>query len=154
MKRTYTLLAGVLAAAASGTAVAVAEPGTPTARASRVAKVELAHTGLGTILTTSSGLTLYEFTRDRSNENSCVKISGCTKFWPPLQTTGAPAAGAGVKGSLLSTIRISGGVKQVTYAGHALYTFSEDSPHSTSYVGANEFGGRWYALSSSGRTVK
>jgi len=51
-------------------------------------------------------------------------------------------------------VRIAGGASQVTYAGHALYTFSEDSRGATDYVGVNEFGGNWDAVGSSGQTVK
>jgi predicted lipoprotein with Yx(FWY)xxD motif len=142
--RTHTFIVAALATVASGVAVAAAQDSSPVARAARVAKVEVKHTALGSILTTSSGLTLYEFTRDRSGEDSCVKVSGCASVWPALTSSGSPVAGAGVKGSLLSTIRISGGVKQVTYAGHALYT----------YVGADSFGGHWYALSAAGHAVK
>jgi predicted lipoprotein with Yx(FWY)xxD motif len=153
MKRTYTLSAVVLTLAASATAVASAHSD-PIARAGRATEVVLRHTSLGTILTTSSGFTLYEFTRDRTNENSCVKVRGCSQAWPALQTSGKPIAGAGVKASLLSSIRISGGSRQVTYDGHALYTYSADSRGSTAYVGVSAFGGSWYAVSASGRTVK
>jgi predicted lipoprotein with Yx(FWY)xxD motif len=150
------MLAGVLASVAgAGAAVAAAQaPTAHAARAARIAKVELAHTSIGAILTSSTGLTLYEFTRDRANEDSCVKLSGCAGLWPALESTGQPLAGPGVKSSLLSSIRISGGARQVTYAGHALYTYSADSRGSTSYVGVDEFGGRWYALSASGRAVR
>lgn len=155
MKRTYILLAGLLASAASGPAVASAQGGISTAHASRAAKVELRRTSLGPILTTASGSTLYEFTRDRGSENSCVKIRGCSQAWPALETSGQPTAGSGVNASLLSTIRLSGGVKQVTYAGHALYLFSGDSqPGATSYVGEEAFGGTWYAINALGHTVK
>jgi predicted lipoprotein with Yx(FWY)xxD motif len=161
MKRTYTLLAGVLITAASCSAVASAHSGVSsaqggisTAHASRAAEVVLRHTGLGTILTTSSGFTLYEFTRDRGDEDSCVKIRGCSQAWPALETSGHPTAGSGVKASLLSAIRISGGAMQVTYDGHALYTYSADSRGSTSYVGVDAFGGKWYALNAAGQAVK
>jgi predicted lipoprotein with Yx(FWY)xxD motif len=162
MKRTNIILAGVLATVAVTAAAAAQAPASTApaariahaARATRLAKVELAHRGIGAILTSSSGLTLYEFTRDRANEDSCVKIAGCAGLWPALETSGQPLAGAGVKSSLLSSIRISGGAKQVTYAGHALYTYSADSPGSTSYVGVDEFGGHWYALNAAGGTVK
>jgi len=113
------------------------------------------HTSIGTILTSSSGLTLYEFTRDQADANSCVKVSGCSRYWPALESSGTPTAGAGVKASLLSTIRLPGGSRQVTYAGHPLYLYSGDSsPADTSYVGAQQFGGKWYALNASGHFVK
>src|SRR5271163_2312063 len=154
MKRTYTLLAGVLATVASASAVASAQGGEPSAHAGRATEVVLHHTSLGMILTTSSGFTLYEFTRDRAGENSCVKLHGCAQVWPALETSGRPTAGAGVKASLLSSIRIAGGARQVTYDGHALYTYSADSRGSTAYVGVSAFGGSWYALSAAGHAVK
>jgi predicted lipoprotein with Yx(FWY)xxD motif len=155
MKRTCVFLAVVLAGAACVSAVATAQGGIPTAHASRAAKVELRHTRLGNILATSSGFTLYEFTHDHGNANSCVHISGCSETWPALQTSGRPTAGPGVHASLLSTTRLPGGKTQVTYAGHPLYRYSGDSgPGQTSYVGEKLFGGRWYAINSSGGTVK
>jgi predicted lipoprotein with Yx(FWY)xxD motif len=154
MKRTHILLAGVLAAIASGSAIANAQSANPPAHASRTTEVLLRHTSLGSILTSSSGFTLYEFTRDRVGEDSCMKAHGCAQAWPALETSGKPSAGPGVKASLLSSIRIAGGAKQVTYAGHPLYTFSKDSRGATDYVGVSEFGGSWYAVNASGHTVK
>ena len=150
MKRTYFFFAIALAAAASAATVASAHMSPPAARSSAAATVQLRHTSLGSILVNSSGRTLYEFTRDHGNKNSCAPISGCSEVWPSLKATGRPTAGSGVKASLLST---SG--KQVTYAGHPLYTYSQDSgPGKTSYVGVKEFGGTWYAINASGGTVK
>ena len=115
----------------------------------------LRHTRLGNILATSSGFTLYEFTRDRGPHNSCVSIRECSGTWPPYTTNGRPTAGPGVRASLLSSIRIAGGKTQVTYAGHPLYLYSGDSgPGETSYVGESMFGGRWYALNGSGGAVR
>ncbi|HEX4116104.1 MAG TPA: hypothetical protein VHY18_09555 [Solirubrobacteraceae bacterium] len=150
MKRPYVFLAVALAVTASAVTVASAEPGIPSARSASSATVQLRHTSLGSILVSSSGRTLYEFTRDRANKNSCAAISGCSQVWPSLRASGRPTAGSGVKASLLST---SGG--QVTYAGHPLYLYSRDSgPGKTSYVGAKQFGGAWYALNASGGAVK
>jgi predicted lipoprotein with Yx(FWY)xxD motif len=151
MKRTYVFLAVALASAASAATVASAQSNLPAARASAAATVQLRHTSLGSILVSSSGRTLYEFTRDRGNKSSCAGISGCSAVWPPLKASGRPTAGSGIKATLLSTT--SG--HQVTYAGHPLYTYSGDSgPGKTSYVGAKQFGGTWYALSASGGAVK
>ncbi len=149
MKRANVFLAVALVGSAGAATVASASPGAPTARPSSVATVQLRHTSLGSILVSSSGRTLYEFTRDRSNRSSCTAIRGCSTIWPSLKS-GRPTAGSGVKSSLLST---SGG--QVTYAGHPLYTYSGDSgPGKTSYVGAKQFGGAWYAINASGGAVK
>jgi predicted lipoprotein with Yx(FWY)xxD motif len=150
MKRIYVFLAVALAGAASAATVASAQRSLPAAHSSRAATVQLRHTSLGSILVSSSGRTLYEFTRDHANKNSCAGISGCSTVWPSLKASGKPTAGAGIKASLLSS---HGG--QVTYAGHPLYTYSGDSgPGKTSYVGVKEFGGTWYAINASGGTVK
>jgi predicted lipoprotein with Yx(FWY)xxD motif len=150
MKRPYVFLAAALAVAASAVTVASAEPSIPSARFAGTATVQLRHTSLGSILVSSSGRTLYEFTRDHANKNSCTAIRGCSQAWPSLRAGGRPTAGSGVKASLLST---AGG--QVTYAGHPLYLYSGDSgPGKTSYVGVKQFGGAWYALNASGGAVK
>jgi predicted lipoprotein with Yx(FWY)xxD motif len=150
MKRTYVSLAVVLASAASAATVASAQSSLPAAHSSRAATVQLRHTSLGSILVSSTGRTLYEFTRDRAGKNSCAAISGCSAVWPSLKASGRPTAGPGIKASLLSS---SGG--QVTYAGHPLYTYSGDSgAGETSYVGVKQFGGTWYAINASGGTVK
>lgn len=156
MKRIHVFLLGALLSVTSLSAVATAQGGGgPTAHSSGAAKIGLRHTRLGTILVSSSGRTLYEFTRDRSRTNACVKIRGCPEMWSALQTTGKPIAGRGVRASLLSTIKLPGGARQVTYAGHALYLYSGDrGPGETFYVGENAFGGRWYAIDAAGRTVK
>jgi len=151
MKRTYVFLAVALASAASAATVASARRVFPVAYSSRAATVQLRHTSLGSILVSSSGRTLYEFTRDHANKSSCAAISGCSAVWPSLKAGGRLTAGSGVKGSLLSST--SG--NQITYAGHPLYTYSADSgPGKTSYVGVKQFGGTWYALNASGGRVK
>jgi predicted lipoprotein with Yx(FWY)xxD motif len=152
MKRTYLFLAVALTSAAIAATTATADPGTPAAHSSSAATVALRHTSLGNILVNSSGRTLYEFTRDRTNKNTCALVSGCSEAWPPLKTSGRPTGGPGIKASLLSSISLSGGGKQVTYAGHPLYIYS--GPGKTSYVGARSFGGTWYAINASGGTVK
>jgi predicted lipoprotein with Yx(FWY)xxD motif len=155
MQRTRIFLTVLLACAASVSGAALAQGAVPAAHAARAAKVTVRHTRLGNILATSTGFTLYEFTRDRGPRNSCVSIRECSGTWPPYTTSGRPTAGPGVRASLLSSIRIAGGKTQVTYAGHPLYLYSGDSgPGETSYVGESAFGGRWYALNASGGAVR
>ncbi len=61
----------------------------------------------------------------------------------------------GIKRGLIGTIKLASGVKQVTYAGHPLYTYIGDSgPGDTSYVGFSQFGGTWFALNAAGHAVK
>jgi predicted lipoprotein with Yx(FWY)xxD motif len=155
VKRTNILLAGILASVASVSAVASAQAGIPTAHAGRAAKVGLRSTSIGKILVNASAFTLYSFTKDPRNKDTCVKISGCFEVWKPLSTSSRPTAGPGVKASLLSTITLPGGTKQVTYAGHPLYLYVPASERAeTSYVGVTQFGGRWDAINAAGKTVK
>jgi predicted lipoprotein with Yx(FWY)xxD motif len=143
MKRTYVFLAVALASAASAATVASAQTSLPAAHSSATATVQLRHTSLGSILVSSSGRTLYEFSKDRGNKNSCAAISGCSEVWPSLKASGRPTAGAGIKASLLSTT--SG--HQVTYAGHPLYTYS--GLRRRGEVGAEDFKSLRYRSSAS-----
>ncbi len=141
----------VALAALAGLALA-----TPAGAAAKgTATVKVSNSSLGKILVTGGGRTLYTFTKDGRNKDRCVAIRGCTSVWPPLTTTGKPRARAGARASLLSTIKLPGGARQVTYAGHPLYTYTGDvMPHETDYVGAPQFGGTWFAISSTGGRVK
>jgi predicted lipoprotein with Yx(FWY)xxD motif len=155
MKRTYTLAAGALASLAFASAPASAGQGTSNARAARGTTVQLRRTSLGAILVNASGFTLYRFTRDGRNRDACAKVSECLRNWPALRTSGKPTAGPGVKASLLSSIPLAGGGRQVTYAGHPLYIYGAQSERAeTGYVGASQFGGTWDAVSSTGGLVK
>jgi predicted lipoprotein with Yx(FWY)xxD motif len=119
------------------------------------AKLHLHTTKLGAILVNRHGFTLYAFTKDTRNHDACAKITQCLPVWPAVTTSCKPIAGHGVKKSLIGTITLKHGVKQVTYAGHPLYTYVADTgPAQTSYVNYLQFGGRWPAVSASGALVK
>lgn len=125
------------------------------AHGARSAKLRLRHTALGNILVNGEGLTVYAFTRDSRNHDRCATISGCTDIWPLVTTSGRPSLGAGVRRSLVRTIKLAGGARLLTYAGHPLYTYIASSgPGDISYVGVSQFGGRWLALTATGHTVK
>jgi predicted lipoprotein with Yx(FWY)xxD motif len=110
-------------------------------------------TPLGRIAVDSHGRTLYLFEKDKRGHSACSGL--CTTYWPPLITHGKPVAMAGVKASLLGTIRRSDGRRQVTLAGHPLYRFSGDSrPGQTSGEGLTDFGGGWDVLSPSGTKIE
>jgi predicted lipoprotein with Yx(FWY)xxD motif len=155
MNRIRIFLATLLASASGAAAIADAHAGSNPAQAAKVAKVQLRKTKLGRILVDSSGFTLYRFMIDPRNKDRCVMVSECPGVWPPLTTSGRPIAGPGVNTSLLSTIRLPNGKKQVTYAGHPLYGYSPATERGeTAYIGTVQFGGAWDALNASGRAVK
>lgn len=153
MKRALIIL--IATAALVPAAAAAAAAARPRAHATGGTTVQIRHTSLGNILVDRQGFTLYVFSADILRHDTCMSISGCMSVWPVLKTNGNPVAGSGVKASLLGTIALAGGTKQVTYAGHPLYTYVGDSgPGQTSYAGARQFGGTWYALSGAGTRVK
>jgi predicted lipoprotein with Yx(FWY)xxD motif len=101
------------------------------------------------IIVDSEGFTLYDFHKDQGTKSACY--GGCAKAWPPLTTSGAPQAMKGAEASKLGTTKRSDGTVQVTYAGHPVYTFVEDSkPGEAKGNDTSAFGAQWYALSPSG----
>jgi predicted lipoprotein with Yx(FWY)xxD motif len=153
-------LAGLTAMLAVVGALAVplasaAAPGHAAAAGRGRARISLHKSSLGMILVNGRGRTLYAFTKDGRNKDRCVTAPGCSSTWPMLTSNGKPAAGPGVKGSMLSTIKLPNGSHQVTYNGHPLYTYVADSSTAeTDYVGADQFGGTWLAVNAAGKTVK
>ncbi len=107
---------------------------------------------LGTYLTNNSGQTLYLFASDKGGKVTCT--GSCLTYWPPLTTTGAPRASAGVKSSLLGTAKMANGKMIVTYAGHPLYLYVGDkAPGDTNGEGSNNFGAKWWAVSMTGKAI-
>jgi predicted lipoprotein with Yx(FWY)xxD motif len=155
MKRTHVLLFAALASAAIAVPLTAAAAAQPSAHASRAAKIQLRRTSLGKILVDTSGFTVFRFSKDTGKKNTCVASRECARTWPALTSSGKPTAGPGVNASLLSTIRLPNGSTQVTYAGHPLYRYALASERAeTSYVGVQQFGGKWYGVSATGSNVK
>jgi predicted lipoprotein with Yx(FWY)xxD motif len=104
---------------------------------------------LGPVLVDAEGFTVYDFHKDKGTTSACY--GACAKGWPPLTTSGAPKAMSGAEASKLGTTERNDGTMQVTYAGHPLYTFVEDTkPGETKGNDTSAFGAQWYALKSSG----
>jgi len=106
--------------------------------------------GLGQVLVDSEGHTLYAFSGDSATAANCE--GACSKAWPPLLVAqGEPEPSNGASASRLGTIERADGSRQVTYAGHPLYTDGGDKqPGEASGQGASAFGGTWTALKGSG----
>jgi predicted lipoprotein with Yx(FWY)xxD motif len=153
MKRIVTVLVGILIASVAASALASTPSGPAVARPALFYTVELRKTKIGKILVNPAGSILYAFSKDHAGKDSCVKISGCSAVWPSFPTASKPSAGAGLRASLLSTLKLSDGEMQVQYAGHPLYIYAA-APTATSYVGTKSFGGVWYAVNAKGKLVK
>jgi predicted lipoprotein with Yx(FWY)xxD motif len=151
------LASGVLAltaacgAAAYGGTSTASSPRSPAAQ-EPAAVIGTASTGLGTILVTGEHRTVYEFGADTGSTSHCN--SGCSSIWPPVIAPATlPSSLPGVTGTLGSTTRADG-TKQLTVAGHPVYTYSGDSAAGqTNGQGLRLNGGLWTVASPAGAPV-
>jgi len=144
--KTLAVAIGTLAVAA---AFAVSASGS----ASSGTVVKTGSSSLGRILVDSHGKTLYLWAHDKGRKSTCY--GDCAEYWPPLITHGKAVAGAGARAGLLGTTRRNDGRLQVTYAGHPLYYFVQDTrAGQTKGEGLTGFGGRWDPLSAAGKAVR
>jgi len=140
---TLGIVLGILAAV-----VATAQAGTP-----KGAAVTLRKTSLGTILVDPHGRTLYLFEKDANGMSACD--AACLGYWPAYTSRAVPRAGKGVRQSLLRLAAPQHGLRQVTYAGHPLYTFVGDKQSGqTTGEGLSDFGGGWDVLAASGQKIE
>src|SRR5262245_46136632 len=117
------------------------------------AVVKVGPSGLGRILVDAHGRTLYVWTHDSSSRSTCY--GACARAWPPLVTRGKPRAVLGARSGLLGTSRRRDGRRQVTYRGHPIYRFAQDTrPGQTGGAGLTAFGGRWDPVSAAGIAVR
>ena len=140
----------VLAACGSGSGDnGVAAPKTTTGAPATIGP---AKTSLGTILVDSQARTVYLFKGDVATRSACS--GACAQAWPPLLAHGRPRIGSGAKASLIGTVRRSDGTVQVTYNGHPLYTFFQDTKAGqTKGQGSNFFGALWYVMGTNGKQI-
>lgn len=117
---TRVVLTVLLAAAIAATSAVAASASTP------VVAVKTA--SFGTVLATRGHLALYTWHKERAGTIKCT--GSCAKAWPPLLVARGASVSkhvVGVKGSF-GTIERPDGKTQVTFEGHALYTYSGDTP--------------------------
>jgi predicted lipoprotein with Yx(FWY)xxD motif len=128
-----------VATASSGQAVPATAGGTAMLRTTTIGGVS--------VLTDSSGRTLYWFAPDTPSKSVCYGT--CAAYWPPV--IGNPAAGPGVTLSKVATIARTDGTIQVTYAGHPLYTYIGDTaPGQANGNDINLNGGFWHEVPAAG----
>ena len=119
---------------------------TPTANG---ATVSAQPTALGMIIVDGQGRTVYAFANDKTSASTCN--GPCAANWPPVPGPASPPASLpGITGKLGTTIR-TGGARQLTIAGHPVYTFAGDSaPGQTNGQGKVLDGGLWTVVSPAG----
>jgi predicted lipoprotein with Yx(FWY)xxD motif len=108
----------------------------------------------GNHLVDSRGQSVYLFEKDSGGESSCG--GACAAVWPPLETSSAPSAGAGVQDAALGTVQRSDGDMQVTYHGHPLYYYAADAstPGKTEGEDIDQFGADWELVAAHGTAVE
>jgi predicted lipoprotein with Yx(FWY)xxD motif len=127
-----------LGAGAAGGAAAQQASGSTTHLASTSqATVHTATTKVGamteTILVNAKGLPLYYYQADKATKS---QVSGVlAQLWPAVVS--AKPTASGVKGKVASVKQADG--RQVTYNGHFLYTFVDDSPGHVTGQGVSDF---------------
>ena len=139
------------AAAGSGSS-ATSSSATATSAAAKGTAISTTKGADGTFLTGAGGRALYLWVADSKGMSSCS--GACAKAWPPLITTGKPAASGSVQASQLGTIKRSDGSEQVTYNGHPLYYFEGDPKSGTTNgQGSDAFGAKWWLVTPAGAAI-
>jgi predicted lipoprotein with Yx(FWY)xxD motif len=127
---------------------------TTTAAASGPATVAVANNPkLGQIVVDGKGRTVYLFEKDDSADESYC-YGGCAKVWTPVTTTGTPQAN-GVPASKISTFKRKDGTTQVSFDGHPLYYYVDDTkPGDANGNNLDQFGAEWYAMHPNGKNAE
>ncbi len=101
---------------------------------------------LGAFLKDSSGKTLYFFTKDTSGTSACT--GACLSLWPAFDG-GSVVAPSVLKPSDFSIVTRADGVKQTSFMGRSLYTYSGDAKPGD--VNGQGFNNLWYVANISGK---
>jgi predicted lipoprotein with Yx(FWY)xxD motif len=144
-----TLMLAAACGTSTTTSASSSAPGSATPAAPG-GVVGVATTSLGPVLVDGKGLTVYMLTADSPGHSTCS--AACLQYWPPV-TGPAPTSVKGITAAL-SVTKATSGASMVTAAGWPLYTFAKDSaPGDVTGQGVKSFGGKWYAVSPSGKAV-
>jgi len=126
----------------SGVAADAGSGGQPTTQG-----VHAGTTSLGKVLVDGNGMTLYTLSADSRDHSTCA--GQCLQFWPAVAPTGAGKLGLAARKTTTPD-----GTAITTVAGQPVYTFSQDAkPGDVNGEGLNEFGGTWYAVSPTGKSI-
>lgn len=121
-------------------------------RRARLGKpVRVVDSQFGRVIADGKGEAFYLFEKEKGRRSRCY--GACARAWPPVLTRARPRAGRGVSQRLLGVTRRRNGRFQVTYAGHPLYYYVDDSPGLILCHNVREFGGLWLVVKPDGRPV-
>jgi len=145
------LLAACAPAGGGSSSTASATASSASSAAAGGPALSVAQTSAGPALTANGGLTLYEFAKDTGSTSACTGT--CATNWPPLTVAAgeAASAGPGADTAMLGTITRPDGSTQVTYNGHPLYFFANDSK--AGQTNGQGVQGIWWVVSAAGKKV-
>jgi len=103
----------------------------------------------GPVVANDRGQALYVYTDDMATTSACTAV-WCLVDWPPLEVSGVPTTAPGISAPT-GVITGAGGVRQVTLAGHPLYTFAGDLRRGDTRGQA--IGDDWFLISPSGSVL-
>jgi predicted lipoprotein with Yx(FWY)xxD motif len=155
MKKALAFVA-LAAALVPATGATVAQDGRSGAQARQAATqptLKMRTTRFGKILFAGNGRVLYGFTRDKRNGPSQC-YGDCAAAWPVYFAKGPLKAGAGVRQSLLSTVKRRDGRSQVTYNGWPLYYYAHEKAGEVRCQNVETHGGTWLVLRPTGALVR
>jgi len=95
-------------------------------------------TSMGTVMTTSSGMTVYTYDKDELGKSNCT--GECAQYWPPLFA--AQNAAATPTMSLIA--RDDGKMQWATAGGMPLYTYADDKARGD--MKGNDFHNEWHVV--------
>lgn len=121
------------------------------AMSARGTRVKLVDSDYGRVIADGKGEAFYLFDKEERKKAECY--GACAQVWPPVLTKGKPKAAKGVKQGLLGTTRRSNGKLQVTYTGHPLYYYVDDSPGTILCHDVEEFSGLWLVVKPDGKAA-
>jgi predicted lipoprotein with Yx(FWY)xxD motif len=107
--------------------------------------VQASETGLGEVLTTADGMTVYGFTVDSGGTSNCNE--GCAEEWPPV-TVESGELPEGLDATVFKVTQRSDGSYQLVAGDWPLYTFSGDQ--AAGDTNGQGFGGVWFAVAPDG----
>jgi predicted lipoprotein with Yx(FWY)xxD motif len=123
---------------------AVALPGSAGAAVTKTTVTSTHNKTWGTILTLSSGMTVYRLTTDSKNKSVCTGT--CAKIWPPVVLAKGQTVPAGKGISGLGSIKRADGTTQVTYKGVPLYRFVGDKKAGQATGNVKDTWGQWWVV--------
>ena len=143
-------LALLAACGSSGSSSSTSNPAATSTPINRIATQRVPG-GIGAVLVSGKGRTLYVFLPEKGGKVRCV--GGCASLWPPLlmHPGGKPAGTTPVHATLIGTVANPSGGSIISYAGWPLHTYAPDTARG-SYKGQGH-GGQWYMISPSGTII-